>query len=260
MLAAIDAAPIYFMASACSFRRIAVVPQKGIAKMQATLSGQGLKLSLPAAAAVLGVFLATPANAFAQSAPLPTVVQLPTFSFFSVSTTVSVPDAGDGILGARHRASQSRRRFGPGSRLSPRAIGGGFAATDARVQAVIHDLKALDEAALSQSACPPRLTPLAPAPAQTAGASTADRPRGSVAEARARYAADVAKANDEIVSLYARAEDSESRGNMLAARARYRQVAHRARGDLKRKAIAKVRELTAAEKQTKAASRLSIDP
>ena len=208
----------------------------------------------------LGLTLEFAPHVTAQDISTPTVVQLPTFSFFSVSTTVSVPDAGDGILGARHRSSQGRLRFGPGSRLSPRAIGGGFAASSARVQGVIHDLQALDDETLAKAPCPPRLTALAPLPPRPAGVSSAERPRGSVAEARARYAADVAKADGELTALFARAETSESQGNVLAARARYRQVAHRARGDLRRKALAKMRELQAADSAKKRSSHSAQTP
>src|SRR5207244_3656119 len=39
-------------------------------------------------------------------------VQLPTFTFFSVGTTVSVPDQGAAFLGGVNRASQGRNEFG----------------------------------------------------------------------------------------------------------------------------------------------------
>ena len=43
---------------------------------------------------------------------IPQVVQLPTFSFFTVSTTVSVPDSGAGFLGGVKRRSASRSSRG----------------------------------------------------------------------------------------------------------------------------------------------------
>ena len=53
----------------------------------------------------------------------PTTVQLPTFSFFTVQTTVSVPDSGGAFLGGIGRGADggSSRGFGPTS--SPKKAG-----------------------------------------------------------------------------------------------------------------------------------------
>ena len=41
-----------------------------------------------------------------------TTVQLPTYSFFSVNTTVTVPDRGSADLGGVNRVAEGRNEFG----------------------------------------------------------------------------------------------------------------------------------------------------
>ena len=56
-----------------------------------------------------GLLIAAPAAAWAQ---VPATVQLPTYSFFSVGTSVSVPDRGSAYLGGVNRASTGSSEFG----------------------------------------------------------------------------------------------------------------------------------------------------
>ena len=49
------------------------------------------------------------ASAFGQQG---TAVQLPTFSYFTTNTTVSVPDRGSVYLGGVNRAASGRNEFG----------------------------------------------------------------------------------------------------------------------------------------------------
>ncbi len=188
--------------------------------------------------------------AFAQDTTTPTVVQLPTFSFFGVSTTVSVPDSGSVLLGGRPTYSNGSTAFGPPFLRPPflrppwprsRASGGGFAASQSRLGVFIHDFATLDE--LTLGAAGKLRHADAEAPLAPRSSSTASRPTGSLAEARALRAAEVQREAEKIVQLFAKAVESEERGNALAARGRYRQVARQAQGDLRRRALAKVREL-----------------
>ena len=75
-------------------------------------------------------------------------VQLPTFSFFSVATTVVVPDSGGAYLGGVNRASSGRTRFGTPFGHRQGAIGADRQASGMQVKAQIHDLAEMDKALL----------------------------------------------------------------------------------------------------------------
>ena len=77
-----------------------------------------------------------------------TTVQLPSFSFFSVRTTVSVPDGGGAYLGGINRGRDSSSRRGLGNR----AIGSDRNAGGVMVRAQIHDMDELDKAVLADAA------------------------------------------------------------------------------------------------------------
>lgn len=83
-----------------------------------------------------------------------TTVQLPTFSFFSVGTTVSVPDRGSAYLGGIKRAATGRNEFGvpmlPFRPFKNTGIGREVSASSVHVTATIHDFEAMDEFLLSQ--------------------------------------------------------------------------------------------------------------
>ncbi len=80
-------------------------------------------------------------------------VQLPTFSFFSVSTTVSVPDNGGAFMGGINRASTGRNEFGVPGLAFPgfqnRSIGQDMSASNVWATATIHDFEAMDQAILN---------------------------------------------------------------------------------------------------------------
>ena len=82
-----------------------------------------------------------------------TAVQLPTYSFFSVDTTVSVPDSGSGFLGGMSQSQDSQNQFGfPLPLFGNRSIGSSRTAAGARVTATIHNFAAMDEALLGEPA------------------------------------------------------------------------------------------------------------
>jgi hypothetical protein len=80
-------------------------------------------------------------------------VQLPTYSSFSVSTTVSVPDRGGMWLGGGGGGTYGGLRLAPGMRSARVA---GRRAAGLGVSAWVHDFSALDRARLSSApAAPP---------------------------------------------------------------------------------------------------------
>jgi hypothetical protein len=108
------------------------------------------RLFLIAVAAVAGVFGVAADRALAQPA---TTVQLPTFHYFSVNTTVLVPDRGATYLGGVNYSSAGRTSRGiPGlgrpftnTAMGRSTVGGGM-----WVSAYIHDFEAMDAALLGQ--------------------------------------------------------------------------------------------------------------
>ncbi len=120
--------------------------------------------------------------------PTATTLQLPTFSFFTISTTVSVPDSGGAYLGGVGGGRSGSRSNGPG--LGNRAGGSGLDAGGVYVAAQIHDLGAMDRALLAEAAAE-REAKVRNAAAwawadrlERARESSAGRPAMSVAEAR----------------------------------------------------------------------------
>ena len=104
---------------------------------------------------VLGTMLA--GSAYGQG----NVVQLPQFSFFTVATTVSVPDRGSALLGGVKRSSSGRVERGVplvgklpmANRLfNNRAIGRDDSSALMHVTAYIHDHDEMDRAILAAAA------------------------------------------------------------------------------------------------------------
>ena len=136
------------------------------------------------------VGLASTAAAQQQAAQQPTTVQLPSFHVTSVNTTVSVPDRGSVLLGGSSSASTGRVTAGLGLRpFGNSAIGGTSAGGGMFVGAQIHDMQAMDEAILGQTAGNVR-APLVLAPQflNPAGGSVADLKAHAEAEDAARQA------------------------------------------------------------------------
>lgn len=130
---------------------------------------------------------ATATKSFGQA----TTVQLPTFNFFTISTTVNVPDRGTMSLGGVNSAADGSRTNGvPGLGGAPgfgnRAIGSSRSAGNVSVGVTIIDLKEMDRQLLADSAGA-KSTDAANQWArrvEEARRSSAGRPTISVAEAR----------------------------------------------------------------------------
>jgi hypothetical protein len=118
--------------------------------------------------------------------PPATTVQLPTFNFFTISTSVMVPDRGGAYLGGVGRAGTSSRTNGlPG--LSNRAGGSIAGSSSMSVHVQVHDLAAMDKALLEEARAAREASAANTAWAariEQAKQSSAGRPTISVAEAR----------------------------------------------------------------------------
>ncbi len=97
------------------FVRLTVVPffsQIGDVQ-EFTFSGTSSTTNKPAAATAMPAAILRPATATNDTANNTGItVQLPSFSFVTVTTTVSVPDGGTVLLGGIKRLSEGRNEFG----------------------------------------------------------------------------------------------------------------------------------------------------
>jgi hypothetical protein len=195
-------------------------------------------------------------------------LQLPTFSFATVSTTVSVPDQGSVFLGGIDRASDGRSEFGvPGITLpgfQSRGIGQDRSSTKMFVTATIHDFDAMDQALLNTpsldvatNSSPRHLPSLLPdAPAGFAGRA-AERnaanlagnwqaapekpgPVSDLAIEQASRAARQASRAGEADAFFARGQQAEADGKPNVAKIYYQMALRRASGELKQQAQARL--------------------
>jgi hypothetical protein len=180
-----------------------------------------------------------------------TTVQLPSFSIFSVNTTVSVPDRGGMYLGGDRRArdGSTTRGFGP---LANRGIGSDRAASGVTVHVAIHDLDELDKAVLADAAA--KRGPIDPDLAKAelirrgvakgaSGSAGASQPADSVAAIRAQNAAAAEARASEAAELLAKAEAAEAEGKASVAKIYYQMVTRRNAGPLKQLAESRLAKL-----------------
>ena len=204
--------------------------------------------------AVVGV-LAVGSSARGQ-AQVPTTVQLPTFRFFTVQTSVSVPDGGGAYLGGMKNARDSSltRGFGP---FRNRGIGSDRGAGGMSVHATIIDLKEMDDAILAEAAAGRPGAAAFDADAAraellsrhvgktfastTARAASAPPPlTESVAAIRAQNAAAAEARSAEAAQYFAKAELAETEGKPAVAKYYYQMVARRDQGQLQQQALERI--------------------
>ena len=220
----------------------------------------------------------------------PTTVQLPTYSYFTTRTTVSVPDRGSVYLGGVKRAASGRNEFGaPLVPFGNRSIGSERSATGASVSVYIHDFEAMDEYLLSQPtsrekgdgahlcetrsgavrqiACVPRPPAASQArPALPASAGDVWRARldaatrgsagpmaKSLAQLRAEHQRDQHARQTEAAQWLRRGRQAESAGKANVARVYYQMAARRATGELKGEIAACLDALDGSSKTAKVA-------
>src|SRR5262245_64820 len=184
------------------------------------------------------LFFGAAISASAQQ-PLPaTTVQLPTFSVFTVQTTVSVPDGGHSFLGGINRAAIGNASRG----LANRGVGGSRVASGVGVSATITDHGEIDRALRAEAAA--KRGASADATAAKAAAISKSVPRAetktalpdSVAAIRERNAAAKEEAEKEDAGYFAKAQEAEASGKTAVAKVYYQMVARRADGQLKQSA------------------------
>jgi hypothetical protein len=194
---------------------------------------------LPTLALVFGVG----STAHGQNQPqvpasVPTTVQLPTFSFFTIRTTVSVPDSGGMSLGGIHRGSDGNvtRGLGP---LAGRASGGTRGAAGATAHATIIDRREMDAAHLAAAAAE-RTAAADPAAAKADALSRHVESQGplagSVAAIKRENAAAAAQRSREAAEYLVKAQQAEAEGKPGVAKIYYRMVISRDGGVLKQQA------------------------
>jgi hypothetical protein len=199
-----------------------------------------MKGIIPTALALVGAAILAQ-EAFAQA------VQLPSFHFFTVSTTVSVPDRGAAYLGGVRRGASGRVGRGvpflskaPGlGRLGRNdALGASLSTGDVSVTATIIDHDELDEAVLSEArkrrgaAAAVDATPREAAVASPVPSSA---PVASVAELRRQNEVKDAAQQEEALALVAKGRQAEAAGKLNVAKIYYQMAARRADEALRRR-------------------------
>jgi len=185
------------------------------------------------------------------------VVQLPTFQFTGVSTTVSVPDHGTASLGGNTTSfsgSNSRGLLGPtGPLFNNRGLANGGTTTNFSITAQIHDMDAMDRALLGGMSADefrrqvrnspagsgtPRLTlgPTNAAPRTTTVTSASSYSEQEIAAQLKRQK----QAEEQLVMGQAMA----GRGKVSLAQSYYRMALNNANGELRDKVLQAQAELS----------------
>lgn len=188
--------------------------------------------------AVAGLIAIGADRAMAQAA---TVVQLPTFHFFSANTTVLVPDRGATYLGGVNYSSAGRTQRGiPGlggrpftNTSSGRSTGGG----NMWVSAHIHDFEAMEAQLLGQSDA---TAGLSPRPSPRAVAATKQTPSfaQSVNALRAQAANEDQAQQLEAQAYLKRANEKLNEGKPGLAKIYFQMAERRGTGPVKEQALA----------------------
>jgi hypothetical protein len=195
-------------------------------------------------ASLMAAFVAGADHATAQ---VPTTVQLPTFHFFSVDTTVLVPDRGATYLGGVNYSSAGRTSRGiPGlggplttNTAFGRSTGGG----NVWVSAYIHDLEAMDAAILgygNQTA-----GNLVRLPSSVAASATQPNPSfaQSIASLKAQAVSEDQAKQLEAEAYLKRAQEKLKEGKAGLAKIYFQMAERRSTGAVKEQALAGLRSI-----------------
>jgi type II secretory pathway component GspD/PulD (secretin) len=185
------------------------------------------------------------------------IVQLPTFNYFTIQTSVLVPDSGRGYLGGVRRGSYGRNSRGvPGFSKIPgvgpffggRALGGGGSTSVTSVRATVIDHDALDKAVLAAARSGgDRRGTSSTVKKSSKGVSGLE----SLAEIRRQNAAKTDARAREAEQLFARGAAAEADGNYGVARIFYRRAAKLAKGELSQKVVARLAAINAVKSTDK---------
>ncbi|NUQ63418.1 MAG: hypothetical protein HUU20_13145 [Pirellulales bacterium] len=196
-------------------------------------------LRLGAAGVVLGL---ASMPTFGQRA---SAVQLPTYSYFTVGTSVSVPDRGGAWLDGVDRAGSGVQSFGSARLLGgTRAFGTGRSAAGVGITATIHDFEALEAGLVDRRV---RSTNAAPAGNDAwtarldeARVSRAGRGVPSVAAINAELGLAEQAADQEAAGWLQRGRQAEEAGKPNVAKIYYGMAARRATGSQRREILARI--------------------
>ena len=212
-----------------------------------------------------------------------TAVQLPSSSYFTANTTVSVPDRGSAYLGGMARARSASNQFGaPLTPFGNRAMGSDRSISGASVSVYIHDFAALEKELLARSAGRPaaragavagsRAVAGSPDPAtgsaeglqdrwgdlrSTIAAGSGDprrahgdprpvpedRPLPSIEEIRRQRRLDREARQSEARDFLQRGRIAEQSGKKNVARIYYQMAAKRASGPLEQEVLSKLESI-----------------
>ncbi len=208
-------------------------------------------------AIALTVILTAPA-----SAQLNTTIQLPSFGYTTVATTVSVPDRGSVQLGGINRYRGGRSQHGApmagrlpflGRPFNNVAIGSEREALNMGVSVYIHDFQAMEESLMAQAAANRgRRAAIVTSPTfnrsqQIVGESTA---APSIAEIRQRRlerlqteAAAEKEHLAEMRDLWNRAKAAEAKGKISVAKVFYRMISRETSGRVREACLARIESL-----------------
>jgi hypothetical protein len=189
-------------------------------------------------------------------------VQLPSFHYFTVQTTVSVPDRGAAYLGGVRRAASGSVNRGipilgkaPGlGRLGRNtAYGSSLGASDVSVTATIIDHRELDEAVLAEARARRAAAGIAAAPAEPIAEYPPRSPLpvaapvASVADIRRQNLEQDVARQQEALALVAKGREAEAAGKRNVAKIYYEMAARRADDALRRRIAEHLQTLGAEE-------------
>lgn len=200
------------------------------------------------------VMLATGAVAGAQQPA--TTVQLPTFSQFTVRTTVSIPDGGSALLGGLDRGFESTTSRGIGP-LGSRGSSSGRAASGVSALATIVDHAELDRAILAAAASRRTSVATVGKAREIEAAVPTNRltvPQlgvvrdpaalpGSVAAIRQAQAAEDLQRSAMVDNYWKQASEAEAAGKPAVAKVYYQWIARHGSGNLSQQAAARLAAL-----------------
>jgi hypothetical protein len=169
--------------------------------------------------------------------PAATTVQLPSFEFFTIDTTVSVPDCGSVTIGGSNGKSLGSTAYGP-PLLPQRASGSGASAGQMQVRATIHDFEAFDAALLKSDHNRTLFSK------DNRSLVATEPSSGSVKEARAARAQELADEQQKAAAYFAQGLTAEAQGKPNVAHIYYQMALRRASGDLKTQIQAQLDRVT----------------
>ncbi len=204
---------------------------------------------------VLRIAIGSLAMMTLASSALGQVVQLPTFNYFTIQTSVLAPDSGRGYLGGARRGAYGRSSRGvPGFRGLPgagrlfgdRALGAAGGTRAVSVRATIIDHDQWDQAILAAASAASdgdRATRSEGTGHEAASGSV--NKLQSLAEIRRQNSARQNARSTEAERLLAQGDEAESEGKYGVARIFYRMAAKKASGALSTKIAARLAAIDA---------------